>query len=50
MRTRILRTVAICAILSAIIGCSGPGTYPFTGQTASADDPVKRLNLGAELR
>ncbi|MFY0309289.1 hypothetical protein ACFMBG_05250 [Leisingera sp. D0M16] len=45
MTTRTLRTVAICAILSTLLGCSGAGTYPFSGQPASADDPVLRMNM-----
>lgn len=50
MAMRALRTVAICAVLSTLLGCSGPGTYPFSGQAASPDDPVQRLNLGGEIR
>ncbi|KIC39260.1 hypothetical protein RA26_00910 [Leisingera sp. ANG-M7] len=50
MTMRMMRTVAICAVLSTLLGCSGPGMYPFSGQAASPDDPVQRLNLGGEIR
>jgi len=48
MMTRVLRTVAICAILSTLLGCSGPGSYPFSGQPASSDDPVMQMNMPAD--
>ncbi|WP_193748788.1 hypothetical protein [Leisingera sp. ANG-Vp] len=48
MKTRVLRTVAICAILSTLLGCSGAGVYPFSGQPASESDPVMRMNMSAD--
>lgn len=45
MKTRFMRTVAICAVLSALVGCSGAGTYPISGQPASAGDPVMRMDM-----
>ncbi|MEX0301920.1 MAG: hypothetical protein AB3N24_05805 [Leisingera sp.] len=48
MTMRVLRTVAICAILSTLLGCGGAGVYPFSGQPASANDPVMRMNMSVD--